>query len=185
MRDLNRTKLNVNWLCMFFMSMVLKFAEPPILMISTSHANRDVLVLFTGWWRWLNVVATHERPPADEITHGHVSTDWWVKTKTLQPSPLPGTEGSQVAQEEEQQARRACPVVKGVWEGGCMRSFPSMFTFVTEEGSRWCAHTCRFKNWIRILVGLLPLLTPCYESHETRCGWQGIKIQLLTNQSVH
>ena len=114
MRDLNRTKLNVNWLCMFFMSMVLKFAEPPILMISTSHANRDVLVLFTGWWRWLNVVATHERPPADEITHGHVSTDWWVKTKTLQPSPLPGTEGSQVAQEEEQQARRACPVVKGV-----------------------------------------------------------------------
>lgn len=77
------------------------------------------------------MVATHERPPADEITHGHVSTDWWVKTKTLQPSPLPGTEGSQVAQEEEQQARRACPVVKGVWEGGCMRSFPSMFTFVT------------------------------------------------------
>ena len=78
------------------------------------------------------MVATHEQPPADEITHGHVSTDWWVKTKTLQPSPLLGTEGSQVAQ-EEQQARRACPVVKGVcvWEGGCMRSFPSTFTFVT------------------------------------------------------
>ena len=84
--------------------------------MATSHADQVLLVLFTGWWHRLNLVTKCEPTSCRWNRPVPVVFPWTGgrRGKTLQPSTIPPawTEGSQVAQ-KEQQARRSRSAVEG------------------------------------------------------------------------